>query len=178
MIMIEMLLTVEIYAWTADFAVLCVVFILAIKDQRVSSSLIAITVSVLIGGIMHQLTPILLTIDDPELLPIKLFGWYMGFVSFDTLGIYVIYKIHKIFNINYQFIARMIMLQLFVLGQLQLLRYTERLIFDSDYLMALYKSGVIGINITTALVALIFALVVSYSKYRVNRGKQGVKWII
>ncbi|MFT4930130.1 MAG: cytochrome c biogenesis protein CcdA [Phenylobacterium sp.] len=138
----------------------------------------AITVSVLFGGIMHQYAPMLLAITDPALQKLKLLAWYLGFACFYALGVYAIYKIHQVLRVNYQFIARMILLQFFVLGQLQLLRYAERLLWDTHYLKPLYQSGIVGVNVTTAIVTLGFALTVGYSQYQVNKGKKGVKWIL
>ena len=177
MIMIDMLIFIAEFSWAADFVALCLVFALAIKHRTPSSTLLTLTATVLFCGLMNSYTPTLYLLDAPLLFSYKLFAWYIGFALLNGLAILTIWYLHRCFKLRYGMIARMALLQYFVLAQLQLLRYGERLLWQTDYLKPIYQAGIASINIGTALVALGFAVLALHHELNTNHHK-GVKWTL
>jgi hypothetical protein len=164
--MTNLLFQIDGYAWLCDFIAVCIFLVLSWKEKTINSSLIALAVSIIVGKVMLEYSPKLLAAKTPENLALVTFVWYVGFVFFDAVAIFAIYKSHAVRKIRYSLIAKMVLLSFFVKAQLHLLRYTERLIWDTDFLMPLYKSGIVSINVTTAITAIIFAVIAYIQYYR------------
>jgi hypothetical protein len=74
----------------------------------------------------------------------------------------------------------MVVLGYFVQAQMQLIRYSERLLFgfDSQYLQPYYQAGISAVNIGMATLTLCFVVAMVISRYRIQQGKRGLKWIL
>ena len=174
----ETLDTIGVYTWFVDFIAMVILLVFAWKDRRTSSSLIALATSVIAGGLMNQYTPYVLQSNNPASQNTILFVWYLGFVAIDAAAMAVIYKCHLAFVVRYNFITKMVLLSIFIKAQLHLIRYGERIIWDTHYIKPLYTSGISGINIATAATAMLFVLAITISRIRVAKGKRGLTWLI
>jgi hypothetical protein len=162
---------------------LCVCIFFLLKDKKINSSLISMTILVLTGAIMWWYDPYLLALKksiDPSYLPYIIFTWYMGFAAIYSISIYILYKIHITFTIRYSFISKMLILGYFVQAQIQLIRYSERLLlgFDSQYLKPFYQAGVPAVNIGMAVLSFCFVTAMAISRYRIKQEKGGLKWVL
>lgn len=166
---IEQFIGLDKFAWLGEFTALCVFFALAVKDRQATSSLIALTVMVIIGGATHQYAPHLLSITDSQYKTLVRVAWYLGFVLFDLLAIYAVYKLHQIYQMSYRFIAKMVILAYFCKALLHLTRFTERHFWDTDYLQSLYQFGIVAINVGGAVTVLIFAVGALYGHFAHKR---------
>lgn len=160
--MVQWLQDSAIYLWILDFFVWCTFFWFSIKDKRVSSSLIAITVVLVIDGVMTNYGNLIAEFFDSGYTQTVRVVYYGGYVLFDTLAIWVIFKVHKIVGLDYRVIARTYLLAYFVLAWIQLIRLAERLYFDSNSLKLAYSISVAAINTGTAIISCSVALVTIY----------------
>lgn len=174
--MTELLKTLEGYQWLVDLLLLCVFVGLWFKEKRISSTLIGLTVIAISGGIGVQYHHFLLAITDEQHKDIVRFAWYMGFAFIDFLVIVSLHKIHLYTKTPYSFITKAFALGVLVRGMLQIIRYAERFYFNTDYLQAIYKSGVLAINVSLGITAIVFTVIVLVSKYRESQGQRGVTW--
>lgn len=172
------LITISKFSWFAELFALAIVFALAVKNKKNSSSLVALLIMIVFGGFMREYSPYLLKITNPEYKNLVRFMWYMGFVSLDATAMYILYKSHNVFAIRYSIIAKITLLAFYAKGQLHLLRYAERMLGDTQYLQAVYQSGIPAINIGMATTALFFALAMAVSTYRNHQGKEGLTWTL
>jgi hypothetical protein len=162
---------------------LCIFLLFALKDKKVNSSLISMTVLVLTNAMMRWYAPYLLALKTtlaPSLLPYIIFSWYMGFAMINTFSIYMLSRLHLAFTIRYSIIGKMVIVGYFIQAQLQLIRYSERLLLgpDSQYLQSVYQAGISAVNIGMAGLSLCFAIGIAISRYRINQGKGGLQWIL
>lgn len=174
---IELFNLMDKFAWLGEFIALLVFFALAVKDRQASSSLIAVTVMVVIGGTTHQYAPHLLEITDEQYTTLVRVAWYIGFAVFDFIAIYAVYKLHQIYQMSYRFIAKMVILAYFTKAILHLTRFTERHFFDTELLQPVYKYGIIGVNIGGAFTVLVISLAALYAHYA-DRRIGGAIWRI
>lgn len=168
----ETLYLLDAYAWASDFSVLCIFFALAVKNQKVSSSLITMSIIAIIGGIMLQYAPLLLANTNPDYTTIIRIAWYIGFALMYTIATAALFYAHKACRVEYRFLAKLTIIAFFMLAMLQLSRFTERYFWGSDYLQPIYKYGVIGINTgvtTMELIIAVMAVYLHFSKKEVNR---------
>ena len=172
------------FLWLLHFLALLGVLWYAKKDKAFSSTLVTVLIGVVVGGVMTAYTPDLKAFirankppdGDVVLFNIGLFSWYIGFSVFYIIATIATWKIHVWYRIEYSFVTYAHLLAYLLLNLLQVIRYTERLTFNQDYLKAFYKSGVLSINIGVTLTTLVVLLGVAVSRYRKKRGKRGLSW--
>lgn len=166
--------------WFMECAAFGLFLLFAVHDKKANSSVIALSIMVLFGVVMHWYAPYLLTLQTPETRPYVLFIWYVGFVAIDALGIWILYRVHDAFTIRYSVPAKILMIAYFVLAMANLIRYGERLLLGmgSVYLKPLYQAFIPAINIGMATTVLGFALIIALSRWRTGKGKKGVAWVL
>lgn len=169
--MTELLLTMGKWTWIIEFVSLCLFVGISIQDKKVGSSVVALLIVVVLGGLMRQYAPHLYAITDPEYQAWVRFAWYMGFTAIYAFGMFILTKVHLTFMLRFSFMAKTVLFGYFVAGQLQLFRYAERAIGKTDYLQQVYQVGIPTINIGIAITALFFAVVMVISKIRIQQGK-------
>lgn len=171
---------IDKWAWIGEILVLFVLLFFALRDKKINSGLIAMTITVILGFIMRFYAPYLKAITEPEYYAYVLLVYYVGFFIIDMIAIYLLYKLHVTFIIRYSFISKMIIAAFFIKGQLHFVRYSERLLmgFDSNYLKPLYQAGIPAVNIGIVMTSLAFVLAMGVSRYRVAEGKGGLNWLL
>jgi hypothetical protein len=187
-------MTLTLFLLIADhFILLCQLLALfifsfvAYKQVKVNSSLLTTLVVSLANGISTAYTPYLghLYKTTNHKLGVD-FAWYVGFTIIDITSILLIYWVHKKKNIHYGTLARLMIPAFSILGLLQIIRYSERIIWGakSAVFKPFYTGGIISINYstTTAIVLLSFLAIASvyYTKltYPVTIGKRQFKWAL
>lgn len=106
------------------------------------------------------------------------FIWYMGFASFDLLGIYAIQKCNELFNVHAGRVARVILLVFLARGLLQLVSYAELVLWQTGHLAFIYTTGIVSINGMSALSCFCLAVAYSIGVFCFRRGKRDEMWEI
>ena len=176
MIDVELLRLVDKMSLFIDAMMLAVFFIIWVRGNRLSSTLISLGVVVLLDGLALHYKYILISVKDPSYKELVRFGWYMGYTFLHFVVLVCTYNIHLRSITPYSFITRMIFLEYCTYGIIQSVRYCERVVFHTDYLASIYKHGLLSINIATTAVTIVFTLIIVISTYRESKGKGGVKW--
>lgn len=84
--------------------------------------------------------------------------WYGAWSVVDVFCVWCIYKLHALYHLNASKLARYIMVCLLTLCALQIVRYVDRIILETDLLTDIYRFGVVAINISVAPIALLWLL--------------------
>jgi hypothetical protein len=172
----ELLLSIDKYNWFGDVFALVIFTLILIKEAKLSSTFIALAVVVLIDGIMLNYIEMLKGIKGPEYLDFVIFAWNIGFAAIDCLVIVCIHKLHRVSKTPYCLVTKVIILEYFTYGVMQVVRYIERSVFDTNYLKGMYQSGILAINLATTAMVVIFALIICYFKYQQSKGKEVSIW--
>lgn len=180
----EVIEKLNVYLWLIDFLIFLAVLRYANKDKAFSSTLVTLLVAIVLGGVMTAYAPGLKALirenkppgGDTTWFNIGMFSWYVGFVFFNMVATLAIWKIHVWYSKNYSYVAYVHLLAYVLLSTLQVLQYTETLTFNQGYMAYLYKYGVLSINISVSLTALVVLIGVSVSRYRIKNGKKGLSW--
>lgn len=151
-----------VYLWMLDFFAWGTFCWLLIKDKRVSSSFITATVVLIVDGLMPKYGYFLETFYNTGHTQLIRVAYYGGFALFDVLAIWIIFKAHKMVGLDYRFLARTYLLAYFVLAWVQIIRLAERLYFDSNTLKISHQVAVASINMGTAVVGALIALIAIY----------------
>lgn len=101
--------------------------------------------------------------------------FYLGGALIDGLAIYAIYKLHQMMQTPHLLLARMYILAFSVTATLQVLRFNQKLIFESNLYQDAYQMAFAGINIGTTIVAIVVALLALYQTF-VQGEKGKLSW--
>lgn len=177
----DILIKIGSYLWLIN---LITIFLLAWYDDKrgvFSSTLVTLLVVAIFAGAMTAYTPDLLQFIRSNKPPdgsefsyqLGLAAWYLGFSLIYIMMTITIWKTHVWYHIKYSFITRLHLIAILALILLQISRHIERVLFNSDYLTAIYKSGVLSINIgVTTVTAIAIILVVTNFKFKRNMKAQ------
>lgn len=113
---------------------------------------------------------------------IHLFCWYMGFAWFDLIAIYSLYFFHKKENLHIERLGQFITANFALLGFIQLIQYSEILIFSTqDMFDPIYSVSIPIINLFTFSICFTsvvagFILIYMEEKHR-NEYRRIKKWL-
>lgn len=144
-----------------------------LKNYRV---VIILASAVLIGNIVY-LQYLTLTFEA-QTINYKIWiisAFYLGISLIDGLAIYAIYKLHQMMQTPHLLLARMYILAFSVTATLQVLRFNQKLIFESNLYQDAYQMAFAGINIGTTIVAIVVALLALYQTF-VQGEKGKLSW--
>lgn len=145
--------TVDKVFWVGSFLLL----IVAVVYKLDISSRVALTVWVVGNLFMDLIQPFVMAVSTNNTLIGSSF-WYVTWAAIEILCIWCIYKVHTVHEIPASKLTSYIMVCLLALCSLQLIRYADRLVFETDMLAALYKYVIVAINISVVpITALWFA---------------------
>ena len=166
---IDTLIAIDNWGWLLYFAALIVLFAIFMRKKYLSSSLVAILITTVITWFMNEYQDFMLGVfaDKAYVEQNRTFiryAWYYGFVVFNTVLIFTIYKVHIALKLSYSYIARYLILAHFILSLLQITRLLERQSFQTNYLDALYQWGIVSINLSCTVLAFLFALTALYKE--------------
>lgn len=137
-------------AYTVDKIFWALIFLLFIASMFVKldvSSCIALAVWLIGSLAMDLLQPIVMQLSSSNGDTGKAI-WYVTWSGIDILCLWCIYKLHTMYQLDVGKIARFIMLCLLALCALQISRYADRLVFETNLLTDVYRFGIIAINIS------------------------------
>lgn len=122
-----------------------------------ASSRIALGVWVVGNLLMDQLQPFVmeLSVSSPVADPSV---WYVTWASIEILCLWCIYKIHSLYQLSSSKLTNYIMVCLLSLCALQLMRYADRIVFDTNWLAAVYKYVIVSINISVVPFAIFWLI--------------------
>lgn len=174
------------YLWLIDFLILLAVLWYSKVDKEFKSTLVALFVAIVLGGVMTAYTPDLKAFirankppsGDVTLFNIGLISWYVGFILFNIIATLSIWKIHVWYKIQYSYVTYAHLLAYLLLSILQIMRHVERLTVNQDHLKEFYKFGVLSINVGVSLTAVVVLISVTVSRYRIRSGKRGLPWLL
>jgi hypothetical protein len=104
-------------------------------------------------------------------------AFYIGGAFIDSFIIYVIYKLHQCNNKTHSLIARMYILAFSVTAIMQILRFNEKYILESNSYKVVYQLGLASINISTSVITLLIACLAIYQFFS-NKKRKGLLWNI
>lgn len=137
-------------AYTIDKAFWVMTFILFI-----ASMFVKLDVSARVALVVWLIGNLTMDLIRPSIMDLSIaYGesgraiWYATWSCIEILCIWCIFKLHRLYELEIGKIARFIMFSLLVLCALQVSRYADRVVFDTNFLGDLYKFGVITINIS------------------------------
>lgn len=135
--------TVDKLFWAGSFLLL----IVSVVYKLDISSRVALTIWVVGNLFMDQIQPFVMAVSTNNVTLGSSF-WYVTWAAIEILCLWCIYKIHAVHEIPASNLARYIMICLLALCSLQLIRYADRLVFETDLFSAIYKYAVVSINIS------------------------------
>jgi hypothetical protein len=121
------------------------------------SSRIALSIWVVGNLVMDQLQPFIMDLSTSN----KTVGpslWYVTWASIEVLCIWCIHKTHAVYELPASKFARYIMVCFLSLCALQLMRYADRVVFETNLLAAVYKYVVVSINISVVPFAMLWLI--------------------
>lgn len=121
------------------------------------SSRIALGVWVAGNLLMDQLQPFVMELSINNKTAGPSF-WYVTWAAIEILCLWCIYKIHTVYQLSASKLTRYIMVCFLSLCTLQLMRYADRVVFDTNLLAAVYKYVIVSINISVVPFALIWLI--------------------
>lgn len=93
--------------------------------------------------------------------------WYFGFAVTDFIYVLLVYKIHDKLNLKADKVSRFILTGFIVLGLIQVARYIDRIVIDTNYLAEFYQVSIPAINVSvTALIAFSSAVSIIIHYYK------------
>lgn len=104
-------------------------------------------------------------------------AYYIGIALLDSFAIYVIFKLHDLNNKMHSLIARMYILAFSVAAIMQMLRFNEKYIWESNSFESAYQLGLASINISASTIALLIACLAIYQFYS-QKEREGLLWKI
>lgn len=137
-------------AYTIDKAFWAITFVLFIASMFVKldvSSRIALAIWLIGNLAMDLIQPTVMVLSTTNGQAGKAI-WYLTWSSIEILCLWCIYKLHTMYQVDVGKIARFIMLCLLALCCLQVSRYADRFIFQTNFLAEVYRFGIIAINIS------------------------------
>lgn len=174
--MAEILYQLLEYTWFSNLITLVIFVSIAWKSQLLSSSAISVLSLTVITGISVKYEPFLLSFKSPEDKEWVRFAWYIGKAVFCGITIFCISKTHKVWKKTNSFTTQMILLSVYVEALFHLSRFIERLSWNTDYLLPIYRWGLVSMNIATSATAFTIACFALYNLYNNNKGEK--RWNI
>lgn len=145
--------TLAEYLW-----VLCICsLLLSLAWPAGKSARVTILIVTLSGLAQDKIAPVLMSISEtsPEVARLL---WYPSWVACQTLTLGVIWFVHRKFVWAVEQITQFICLSLLMHSFLQVLRFTDRIVIETDILSEVYKYGIPAINIAAILAIFIWSL--------------------
>ena len=137
---------------------------LMVSDTKtLLSYCIPIGVWVVANFMMRSITPVYLELSESGHTSIIRHVWYLTWVVFNCVSILVIASIHDRLKIKFNYLSYIVVAEFATLSIIQIIRYAERFVFETSYSVLLYRYGIWGIEILTALIFVCATLIV-YSK--------------
>ncbi|SFC15443.1 hypothetical protein [Pseudoalteromonas denitrificans] len=155
-----------------NFLSVAIAFFIALKTNKLNSTLLSLIIMILFNSIMDHYTPTLFTAyvkyQDEYLHHFRLL-WYIGFALMDLLIISLVLFSHKIFKLKLVFCAYVVIVTYTIKMQLHIFSYLEREFLQTDYLKIAYTSGIQFINMTFAFsilsIMIVYLLFFIFNKY-------------
>ncbi len=162
---------------------------LAIKTNKLNSTLLALGIMIFLNSLMALYTPLLEEMAKEYQKDYKhVFRaiWYLGFALIDLTIISLVFFTHYKFNLKKTFCAYAVVVTYSIIMQLHLFRYIEREIGKTEYLKEIYTNGIPLINIlfSSAVLGFMFFVLVTFlisnlnKKYGFYKFKKGISWSI
>ncbi|MDF3126580.1 MULTISPECIES: hypothetical protein [Rheinheimera] len=135
--------TVDKLFWVGSFLLL----IVSVVYKLDISSRVALTVWVVGNLFMDLIQPFVMAVSTNNAMLGSSF-WYVTWAAIEILCVWCIYKVHVVHDLPASKLTRYIMVCLLALCTMQLIRYADRLIFETDLLYVMYKYVIVAINIS------------------------------
>ena len=140
-------------------------FLLLLKFHRAENNSLHISsgVIVLASFLMHSVELKLFSLAETD-RDLAKYLWYISFVLIDVVSAYVLYKIHVVYNVKVSRLSFFTLYSLFALTGVQLLRFVDRLIFETDLLGSFYQYSIVIINISIVS-TIIFSTIIALFQF-------------
>ncbi len=170
---LQLLEAVVTSVWVCYFILLIVLIIVSLRDRDNGSSIVSIAVIGSIGALTDFYLKLLLqTNPHVELTSLQawlvihkevmLYAWYIGLCLLSLIAIYTTYKLHRKFNLTNTYFTKTFLSAAFFDSMINLTRFSERYIWDTDYLGGLYRWGLLSINICVFSMAVVITVKITY----------------
>ena len=114
--------------------------------RRLDSLILSISISIFASLLMFYLTPYFLSIAKGDGLERKAV-WYFGFSAVNLLAIVGISKIHELLKLKVEKLSLVIGGCFFISTVIQVSRFLELLITETDHLSWIYTNGIQFVNL-------------------------------
>jgi len=98
--------------------------------------------------------------------------WYFGFAVTDFLYVLLVYKLHDKLKLQANKVSRFMLTGFIVLGFMQIARYIDRIVIDTNHLAELYQISIPAINISVTLL-IVYSSVASIAIHYYHKFKTG-----
>jgi hypothetical protein len=144
------------------FTVIIALFI-ALKTNKLNSTLLALGILIIIDSIMNYYTPALYSaavLYQEEYSHHFRLVWYLGFAFMDLIAIFLVLYTHKFFKLELFYCAYAVIISSSLRMQLQIATYLDREFFNFENLKVIYSEGIPFINMT--LSSIVFGIMIVY----------------
>ena len=155
-------MNVEVIAESPFFAAL--LFLAALLVYAITVKRLTVFSFVLLGltllevihlGIEHYFWYIYTSYADYSII---YFLWYAGFAATDILFVYFLVRISRTLKVPLDWVSSFVMYVYLILGIVQVARYFDRFIFETNYLVTMYTDGIPIVNMVLSTVVFGFVI--------------------
>ena len=155
-------MNVEVIAESPFFAAL--LFLAALLVYAITVKRLTVFSFVLLGltllevihlGIEHYFWYIYTSYSDYGVIQ---FLWYAGFAATDILFVYFLVQISRTLKVPLDWVSSFVMYVYLILGIVQVARYFDRFIFETNYLVTMYTDGIPIVNMVLSTVVFGFVI--------------------
>jgi hypothetical protein len=179
---VESLLRLDINLFYLNFVSVIIAFLFTLKNTRLNSTLLALSIAIIFNYLMTSYTPTLyalsVTHQSGYLHEFRAL-WYLGYTFCDIMIITFVLLGHIRFELERSFCANVVLLAYFCKLQLHLAMYFEIEVLGTEHLAFFFEKGIPAINIIFASVVFGFitTIVGSLAVSKVT-GFKRISWTI
>lgn len=161
---LETLQAISVNCWIAYLIALLIMLTLTIKTKYTGSSVITVAVVTVVFFCMGAYERFMIPITKDEDLinqyqTLIRYAWYYGFAGLKVISMIIIWRLHVAFTKPYSYLTRLLLVLTGAAIILQKTRLLERQSFKDEFIGEIaYQWGIIIYNITSASLAVLFAL--------------------
>lgn len=140
------------------------VYVLVVRQITVFSFVL---VGVMVIEVLHQGISFYLQsfYGDPSVVEIVFASWYLGYAATDFLFYGLTMHLARTYRFPLDPISNVVMKAFLIMGVMQIVRYVERLITDSDLMGAIYSNSIVLINMIISIMLLGYVAVIFFKNF-------------
>lgn len=147
----DLLMTINSMTWLS-YLIACLFAIFYVKDLSFKATLIAWSIADFVNLVF---TPLLFNLSELDRHLVKVL-WYPAFSMLSLATILFIYQVHKSAGIKVSRYSKPIVLWLLMMVLLNVIRFFDRVAFETNLMADVFKYGLLAIKVWASLAVWIY----------------------